>query len=327
MPTLRERKNPSAGTKADMGKDAPVNRESAGLVEAGSLAAESYEHGGEFAENRNVHVEGVSSSGKKSEASGRQDRQEASGRQERKEAIGRKEASGGQETSGRQGKKSAVAGEAPSHVADQYIKDPKGPHGKNVKEGISDKPDAKNDGLQKALRSEPGSEDDPSRLAERQMLQGQSLGGGGAGPRQGHLTGETKYGALDNEVSSWLRQLLDRFHSIRIFAFRDGNRLEDASHHAKASMPAFPEEKSMLRPLQRPETDSRQQHGIRGLTSEDGPRDASKSSADGPPRGEIDAEEMEHQRYGEAQPQLVPSDVIETMMMAKGRKTESLSGV
>lgn len=89
----------------------------------------------------------------------------------------------------------------------------------------------------------------------------------------------------------------------------------------------------MLRPLQRPEMDSStQQHGTRGSTTpENGQRDVSKAdagaNADAPPRGKINAEEMEHQRYGEAQPQLVPSDVIETMMMAKGRKTDSLGGV
>lgn len=126
-------------------------------------------------------------------------------------------------------------------------------------------------------------------------------------------------------VYRWLRQLFDRLHSLRIFAFRDENRLEGASNsHAKASMPAMPEEKSMLRPLQQPETDSRQQHG---LTSKDSQRNATKSSADAPPRDGIDAQEMEHQRYGEAQPQLVPSDVIETMMMGKGRRAESLGGV
>lgn len=116
-------------------------------------------------------------------------------------------------------------------------------------------------------------------------------------------------------VYRWLRQLFDRFHSIRIFAFRDGNRLENASNsHAKASMPAMPEEKSMLRPLQRPETDSTPQRDV-----------AKSSSADSPPTKDgIDAQEMEHQRYGEAQPQLVPSDVIETMMMGKGRRAEGL---
>lgn len=173
-----------------MGKNAPVNQEAAGLVASESLAAESYEAGGEFAQNRNAQPEGVSGSSQRSEVSSSR-QEEASGRQK--------------EASGRQGKKAATAGEAPSYVADQYITDKKGPHGKNVKEGISDKADAKkknNDGLERALRAEPGSEDDPSRLAERQMLQGQSLGGGGAGPRQGELTGETKYDVLEREVSS-----------------------------------------------------------------------------------------------------------------------------
>lgn len=81
-------------------------------------------------------------------------------------------------------------------------------------------------------------------------------------------------------------------------------------------MPAMPEEKSMLRPLQQPETNSRHQQ----------PDVAKSSSADAPPREGVDAREMEHQRYGEAQPQLVPSDVIETMMMGKGRR-EGLGGV
>lgn len=111
--------------------------------------------------------------------------------------------------------------------------------------------------------------------------------------------------------------MFDRIQSIKFFAVRDGNRLEDASgRHAKASMPAMPEEKSMLRPLQQPETNSRHQQ----------PDVAKSSSADAPPREGVDAREMEHQRYGEAQPQLVPSDVIETMMMGKGRR-EGLGGV
>ncbi|KAH8120933.1 hypothetical protein ACSS6W_009724 [Trichoderma asperelloides] len=167
MPTLRERKNPGAGTKVDLGKKAPVSQETAGLVESESLAAESYEHEGEFSENRNAQPEGVSGSGQS-------------------EVGGRKEASGRQKA---------------SSAADQHSTDTKGHHGKKSKEGLSDKTDEKNDGLARALRAEPGSEDDPSRLAERQMLQRQSLGARGAGPRQGELAGETMYDALDNEVS------------------------------------------------------------------------------------------------------------------------------
>lgn len=154
-----------------MGKKAPVSQETAGLVASESLAAESYEHEGEFSENRNAQPEGVSRSGQS-------------------EVGGRKEASG------RQGK-GGVAGEA----ADQHSTGTKGHHGRKSKEGLSDKTDEKNDGLARALRAEPGSEDDPSRLAERQMLQRQSLGARGAKPRQGELAGETMYDALDNEVS------------------------------------------------------------------------------------------------------------------------------
>lgn len=70
-------------------------------------------------------------------------------------------------------------------------------------------------------------------------------------------------------------------------------------------MPAMPEDKSMLRP-------QTQQRDV---------AKSSSSAADAPPTREgVDAREMEHQRYGEAQPQLVPSDVIETMMMGKGQR-------
>ncbi|KAL7922200.1 hypothetical protein ACQKWADRAFT_313402 [Trichoderma austrokoningii] len=300
MPTLRERKNPGVGTKVNLGKDAPVNKEAAGLVKSESLAAESYDEGGEFTQNRNAQPEGASRSGQKTETSGLQDAADL------QKAHGRHTMS-------------AAAGEAPGSAADQGVKDTKGPHGKKIKEGISDDKaggDRKKDsnGLQRALRAEPGSEDDPSRLAERQMLQGR-MGSGGAGARQSEITGETRFDVLEREADSWLRQLFDRFHSIRIFAFRDGSRLEDAPHHnhGTASMPVMPEEKSMLRPLQRPEADSRPQQQQ---------RDVSKSSSVDapPPREGVDAQEMEHQRYGEAQPQLVPSDVIETMMMGKRRK-------
>lgn len=162
-----------------MGKNAPVSQEAAGLVKGESLAAESYGEGGEFDQNRNTQPEGVSSSG----------RQEASGR---RETSFMEEAVNLQRSGGRQAK-SAVAGAAP-------MKDTKGSHGKKMKEGSSD--DKYSDGLQRALRAEPGSEDDPSRLAERQMLQGNSLGAGGAGPRQSEMAGESIYDVLKNEVDS-----------------------------------------------------------------------------------------------------------------------------
>ncbi|KAL7782054.1 hypothetical protein V8C43DRAFT_319285 [Trichoderma afarasin] len=290
MPTLRERKNPSSGTKVHPGKDDPVHREAAGLVAPESLAAESVQHGGEFAQNRNVQQEGVESSDLKNQ-------------------------------SGREG------GEAPGYAADQYIKDTKGPHGKNLKEGVDEgKAGDKNDGLQRALRSEPGSEDDPSRLAEAQMFQKGSLGARGAGPRQSHLEGETIYDKLDSETSSWLRHLFDRFHS-RIFTFRENHHPEDRSFYGKTyeDMPVIPEDKSSLRPPRPSDVDSGKQSSVSGSKqAEEARRDAPRNM-NVPSEQDVEAEEMEHQRYGEAQPQLVPTDMIETMISAQGRKKESLN--
>ncbi|KAL6799482.1 hypothetical protein GGI42DRAFT_355077 [Trichoderma sp. SZMC 28013] len=252
MPTLRERKNPGAGTKVK-GKDASVHREAAGLVAPESLAAES---------------------------------------------------------SGREGGISGKSvGEAPGSVADEYIKDTKGsqgknikdtkgsqgknikdtkgPHGKNIKEGVDEgKAGEKNDGLARALRSEPGSEDDPSR---------------------------------------WLRHLFDRFHS-GIFTFRPedrSNRVKTYSRHYE-DMPVIPEEKSSLRPPRPSDVDSAKRSSASSSKQEETRRDAPRNT-NVPSEQEIEAEEMEHQRYGEAQPQLVPTDMIETMMSAQGRKKESLN--
>ncbi|KAL7907841.1 hypothetical protein GGI35DRAFT_70055 [Trichoderma velutinum] len=172
MPTLRERKNPSEGTKVKPGKDAPVQREGAGIVASESLAAESVQHGGEFAQNRNIQPEVITGSDLKTQS--------------------------GREGSGAGGGNGGVA---PSYVADQYIKNTGPPHGKNIKEGIDEDSGKDKDGLKKALRSEPGSEDDPSRLAELEMFKKQSSGARDAGPRQGHLEGESRYDKLDSETS------------------------------------------------------------------------------------------------------------------------------
>ncbi|RMJ12420.1 hypothetical protein CDV36_007958 [Fusarium kuroshium] len=56
------------------------------------------------------------------------------------------------------------------------------------------------DGLQKALNSEPGSDDDPGRLAELKFQQQQA--GGGAGPREAKLSTKSGYDALNAETPS-----------------------------------------------------------------------------------------------------------------------------
>ncbi|PNP56174.1 hypothetical protein THARTR1_03699 [Trichoderma harzianum] len=86
-------------------------------------------------------------------------------------------------------------------------------------------------------------------------------------------------------------------------------------------MPVIPEEKSSLRP---PRRQSDVDSGRQSKQEEDR-RDAPGNTTNVPSEREIEAQEMEHQRYGEAQPQLVPTDMIETMMSAQGRKKESLN--
>ncbi|RGP63401.1 hypothetical protein FLONG3_9890 [Fusarium longipes] len=90
--------------------------------------------------------------------------------------------------------------DAPSYVENQYIRNPGGPHGKDISEGFDDS--KTEDGLKKALQSEPGSEDDPSRLAELRFEESQTAAGRDAGPRQTGLSSETPFDALDNESSS-----------------------------------------------------------------------------------------------------------------------------
>lgn len=87
---------------------------------------------------------------------------------------------------------------------------------------------------------------------------------------------------------------------------------------------SMPEEKSSLRPV-RPSADvddARQQNKTQERHGDGGPR----GTTDVPSEQDVQEEEMEHQRYGEAQPQLVPTDVIETMITARGRKADSLGG-
>ncbi|KZZ92482.1 hypothetical protein AAL_06108 [Moelleriella libera RCEF 2490] len=138
MATVQDRKAPNAGTKVEPGKDAPVRQEGTGLVEEGSLAAESFRADGKFAENRDAEPESASDA--------------------RSSATSR---AGGQSVQG---------ATAPSYVNNQYLSDPKGPHGKNLRESDFDGQDLQS-GQAKAFAAEPGSIDDPGRLAEAKFQQ------------------------------------------------------------------------------------------------------------------------------------------------------------
>ncbi|PTB63406.1 hypothetical protein BBK36DRAFT_1126956, partial [Trichoderma citrinoviride] len=128
----------------------------------------------------------------------------------------------------------------------------------------------------------------------------------------------------------WLRHLFDRIHS-RVSTFRESHspqtdkalHIDEYSRH-HADMSDIPEEKSSLRPL-RLEVDARQQTNSKVSTTGQDRREGPRST-NVPSEQDVHAQEMEHQRYGEAQPQLVPTDVIEMMLTstAKGRNKDGL---
>ncbi|RSL73735.1 hypothetical protein CEP54_000096 [Fusarium duplospermum] len=171
---------PGAGTKAspktlvsecntnmiqvDLGKDAPTKKEGAGAVPSESLAAESFKEGGEFTSNKGIHSENAPSKSAETSSAGRD--------------------------TGRTGNVfKSSGGQAEGHQRR---------HSKNL-EGSWDESKTE-DGLQKALNAEPGSDDDPGRLAELKFQQQQA--GGGAGPREAKLSTKSGYDALNAETPS-----------------------------------------------------------------------------------------------------------------------------
>ncbi|KAG5807168.1 hypothetical protein H9Q74_008150 [Fusarium xylarioides] len=192
-------KNPSHGQKVDLGQNAPVKEEGAGTVPNESLAAESLKEGGEFASNEGIHGENQPTSRSENTSAGRNtDTSSAPSSGSNSKASSSASKSSGTASKSSDSAPKSLAGTAPSYVLNQYIKE-SGPHGKNLKEGI----DHSNteDGLKKALESEPGSQDDPSRLAEQQFQLNQTAAGRDAGLKQSELEGKSAFDALNNEAS------------------------------------------------------------------------------------------------------------------------------
>ncbi|KAM5356515.1 hypothetical protein ACJ41O_003161 [Fusarium nematophilum] len=147
----------------DLGQNAPTKQEGAGDVPSESLAAQSYAEGGDYASNEGMRSENLPS----------------------KSTFASKPANAGQDapSAGRDAPQST--GTAPSYS-------------QTLKEGGGWDDSKDEDGLQRALNAEPGSDDDPSRLAEQQFRR-QS---GGAGPREKDLKTKTVYDTLDSETPS-----------------------------------------------------------------------------------------------------------------------------
>ncbi|KAL6863330.1 hypothetical protein ACO1O0_003579 [Amphichorda felina] len=197
-------KAPSEGTKVFPGQNAPTKSEPAGTVPSESLAAESYREGGAFSRNTNAQPENLSYDQLKS-SSGATEFGSASSSEARaaaRDTTSTNAASYDEATgsgSFRANPKS-YAGAAPTYVASQYAVDPKGPHGTNISEGFDDS--GTQDGLQQALNAEPGSINDPARVAEQQMRLKNETKSRAAGPTERTFTNETKYDALNSDASA-----------------------------------------------------------------------------------------------------------------------------
>ncbi|KAH6613795.1 hypothetical protein B0J18DRAFT_460657 [Chaetomium sp. MPI-SDFR-AT-0129] len=222
MPT----KAPSGGTKVTRGENIPVTREATGNVVEGSLAAESTAEGGGFAANKPA-LEGQEQGRRRQQP--QQQPQHGRGSTRRTGAgdtstslglenqqTSRGTAAGGNDTTAggtRHTRKTAGTGEgptsssqpaaAPTYVASQYIRNPAGPHGKNLHEGGFE-----GSGTAEGELPEPGSIEDPGRAALGLGVGGTASSRGGSGkeeegsglaPGQGGRGEKTWYTALGDE--------------------------------------------------------------------------------------------------------------------------------
>lgn len=175
-------------------KNAPVAKESAGKVASESLAAESKHEGGEFASNRGIRSENDSSESKSAESKSLGSKSSESKTSDSK-SSGVKKSTGSSENTQSHSSRDEQTSSTSGSSAQKHT-ETKGPHGKNLKEGDWDDSKAK-DGLKLALESEPGSENDPSRLAEQRFRRQANPGGTAM-----DLDTNTKYDALNPEEST-----------------------------------------------------------------------------------------------------------------------------
>merc|ERR1711988_1338771 len=165
-------KAPSEGQKVDFGQNAPSKVEGAGVVTEGSLAAESLQESGGFAANKGIHGENIPSNASTTNTLGA-----ASNAMSRGEANDR------------------TSGNAASY--DEATNSGSFAEGQKAKSNAGAQ-----DGTQKAFNAAVGSKDDPSRAAELQFEQNNAARTRGAGPRDGEISNETKYDALNSSTSA-----------------------------------------------------------------------------------------------------------------------------
>ncbi|KAH8887113.1 hypothetical protein GQ53DRAFT_768577 [Thozetella sp. PMI_491] len=186
---------PSDGAKVHLGKDAPVTREGAGYVASDSLAAESFREGGAFASNRGGQPDEAAGGDSRS-TDGPQFHEPA-----QDPAYETRQFAPTQEGSSNTHRipNAEQGATAPSYVNTQYSRDASGPHGKNITEGFDDSSQYR-DGLKAAFNAEPGSEDDPSRIAEQNFQK--KVAGTGAGPKDARVGIDGGYDVLKSDEAA-----------------------------------------------------------------------------------------------------------------------------
>ncbi|KAI0443530.1 hypothetical protein F4803DRAFT_306381 [Xylaria telfairii] len=169
------RKAPTAGTKVSAAPNDPILQEGPGAVQPDSLAAESQAF-------REANSTGQANEQRRSQ-----------------EGVSTPARAPGTSTTYFQGSMpretgSGSADTAPSYVENQFLRDPSGPHGRNITgdDSIGTGDRTKN----ASFAAEIGSKDDPSLLAERKFEQQNSIAPGSSGGRERTVQEKTIYDAL-----------------------------------------------------------------------------------------------------------------------------------
>jgi hypothetical protein len=200
--------------------DVPVYQEKPGTVPSESLAAESARTGGAFASNpgqcggaeqAQTHAQAPHHEGGRRAGTGT-GTGEGSTAANKATSLGLENAQTARGTSSEAGgygkpptdlnleNQAAYGGAAPSYVAAQRYRDEGGPHGKNLTEGGFE-----GSGTAGGALPEPGSAEDPTRVATRDLKASMGSQGRDAGPRQEGSAGEGR--VREGEGKTWFTPL------------------------------------------------------------------------------------------------------------------------
>ncbi|KAI0159909.1 hypothetical protein GGR52DRAFT_563481 [Hypoxylon sp. FL1284] len=175
-------KAPSEGTKVTAGKNAPVTSEGPGVVAQDSLASESQAfRDANDAAPQQTSREDLKTASRPHEGGVHQRSTTSSTRQQGPSGDGN-------------------GAPAPSYIQSQALKDPSGPHGRNIKED----PNLGTEGKARSATGTAGTgtADDPARAAEDQFVRANTANAGSAGGREKGIDNEQPFGALGSDAQA-----------------------------------------------------------------------------------------------------------------------------